>query len=311
MANRVLLQIEDKLIKAITIKCLIEPGYEIIEISGHDDLLFKLNIYPDDFRLFIIEINNNLLPSIFERVWGIKEKGFLKNTAVLGLIQKDTHNIKKSALKSGFNDLMLIPSNQKDFKKQLCFKLDSLIKGSNLQISLIDYMNSEKLNIKKIKEMINNEISLAKRGKYPFSILLIRFSNLKVELIWKACDKLSTILRKTDRVYQFNDYEWIITCPYTEKKHIVNVEHKIYEVLREKLSIDSTVKYVSLGMATYPQDSESFDGIFEILEAGVKADMAINRLKGTLKNIPRNELDNYQRIMNQYKYLNANRKKDP
>lgn len=311
MSKRILLQIDDKIIKGMTIKYLIEPGYEIIEILGYDDLLYKLSIYPDDFCLFIIEINNNSLVSIFKKISDIKQKGFLKNTPILGFILDDTRDIVNLAIKSGFNDLILIPDNKASFKKQLYMKLGFLIKEFNPIMPDKEYFDTEIVSIEKIKELVNNEISFAKRGKYPVSFIMIRFANLKENLVCKAGNYLSDILRKTDKVYRLASNVWIIICPYTEKKHIVNVEYKIYKILRKKTGINSTVKYVSLGMASYPQDSENFDEILEILEAGIKTNFTINNLRGTLSSVPKNELDNYKRILEQYKYLSMRKKNNP
>jgi hypothetical protein len=56
MGKRILLRVQNRYIKGILLRFLVEGGYDIVEAFDFSDLELKLNVYRGDFILHIREI---------------------------------------------------------------------------------------------------------------------------------------------------------------------------------------------------------------------------------------------------------------
>lgn len=303
MGKRILLQVQNTTIKGMIIKYLIEAGLEVVDIVDYKDLLFKISVYPSNFVLFIIEITEESLSTIFDEIAEIKENEPFINIPILALIPRDTPDIITSALKSGIEDVFLIPKSSASFKQHLHGKINAAIK----QFVPIEFSSkykkkkSEEIDIEKVKELIYTDIKLANRGKYPISFLMIKFTKVKEDDAYGFIERLSRILRETDKILRLSDFEWVIVCPFTEKKYIIEVERKVFVAFRAEMESEYNNKKINLDSATYPEDSESLDKILEKLELGIKNNMAINKINVPLKSLSPKELEDYKKIIQQYK----------
>lgn len=304
MGKRVLLRIRSKLAKGIALRCLIEAGYDVIDVMDDDDLRLKLSVYPSEFILYILEVTEDSLPNIFTETSALKRNGPLVKTPVLALVPRDTSDIVSSALKSGIEDVFLFPKARESYRQQITDKITATLKKLDPvepPPKPREEAPLEETGIETIRDRLESELRHANRGKYPLSVLMIRFTDVEPDKAEKFIDRLKSILRETDTVYKLKNHTWMITCPFTEKKYIVEVERKIFSTFEAEMGEKRDHKKINLFTAAYPQDEDNLDRILERLETGISNSMAINSIKTPLNTLTRDELEDYRRKMKQYK----------
>lgn len=303
MGKRVLLRVQNKLIKGIALRFLIEAGYDVIDVSDFEDMRLKLTVYPSDFILFIMEITEDNLSTIFTETAGLKKSGPLANTPILALVPRDTSDIVSSALKSGIEDVFLLPKTKETYRQQISDKISGTMKKLDPveQEQNREEAPLEETGIDKIRDQLESELRHANRGKYPISMLMIRFADVEVIKAEKFVERLKIILRETDTVYRLKDNTWLITCPFTEKRYIIEVERKIFSTFEAEMGVQRDHKKINLFTAAYPQDEENLNRIFERLETGISNSMAINSIKVPLNSLTKDELEAYQKKIRLFK----------
>lgn len=101
-------------------------------------------------------------------------------------------------------------------------------------------------------KLIDIEIKRAHRGKYPFALLLVKFSvQLSTEVLIKLIDKMKSILRESDSCLLYPDQNIIIMLPFADKSGTIVVARKIITLLNEL-----GYKCYCLG-AQYPEEGET------------------------------------------------------
>jgi hypothetical protein len=303
MDKKVLLRVQNKLIKGIALRRLIESGCDVVEVTDREDLRLKLAVYNSGFFMYIMEVTEENLPTIFDETSGLRKGGPLSGIPVLAMVPRDTSDIISQALKSGIEDVLLLPKAGESFRQQLYDKLGASIdrfKPSDPPQTR-EEAPLEEMGIESIRSRLELELRHAKRGKYPVSMLMIRFTDVDVEKAERFIERLKGILRETDNVYRLKDNTWLVSCPFTEKKYIIEVERKVFSTFEAEMGQERRHKKINLFTAAYPEDEESLDRIFERLETGISNSMAISNIKAPLNSLTRSELEEYKKKIKQFK----------
>lgn len=303
MSKMVLLRVQSKLIKGIALRCLVEAGYDVIDVMDFEDLRLKLTIYPSNFILYIMEVTEESLTTIFTETSGLKKSGPLGNTPILAFVPRGTSDIVSSAMKCGINDVFLLPKGKESYRQHIQDKIIATMKKLDPveQVQSREEAPLEETGIESIRDQLDSEIRHANRGKYPVSMLMIRFADVEGAKAERFIERLTKILRETDKVYRLKDNTWLITCPFTEKKYIIEVERKVFSTYEAEMGVQRDHKKINLFTAAYPQDEESLDRIFDRLETGISNSMAINSIKSPLNSLTHDELEAYQKKIQQFK----------
>lgn len=127
-------------------------------------------------------------------------------------------------------------------------------KGYNFRVELYDLEQSLNFNTfwhenlylgnlpvfseKAFEKLIEIEIQKAKRYKYPFSIVLFRFSE-SIEEKSKDIDKIiCENIRFTDMLSKISSYEYLLYLHQVKKENICKIIEKINNLLKDLLDLD-------------------------------------------------------------------------
>jgi hypothetical protein len=118
MADKVLIFIEDRVLKGIVLKVLHEKNLEFMEGLDVKDLQLKLEIFQDTILFHIVQINRETYQQQFEFAKTIKDKT-ISGFPVLAIIPGDTSEFVGGAKKAGIDDVVLIPEKRELFRTSL------------------------------------------------------------------------------------------------------------------------------------------------------------------------------------------------
>jgi len=147
-------------------------------------------------------------------------------------------------------------------------------------------------NKRSFNESLSKEIKKAARYSRKFSILLIDADNLKDvndnyghgagdQLIKVLANTMKESLRTSDVIARIGGDEFVVLLPEADQTHALEAGERIRSATentsfdREGRRVDMTV---SIGIASYPDDGESLEGIME------NADRALYKSKKTGRN---------------------------
>jgi PleD family two-component response regulator len=237
---------------------------------------------------------------VFDEIAQFKQKA--KGIPVLALIPKDTSEFVSPAIKSGIEDLLLIPKVKEKCREVIGKRLEIILKR-------IDPKEDEpkaqailaSKEFEEIKEQLEADLRHAARGKYPFSLLMIRFTGVLNDKIDRFIERLKNILRETDTVWRFTLNTWLVSCPFTEKSSIIEVERKVFAAFESELGQMGHQKRINLFTATYPQDEDNLPDLMERLFNGIHNSMTIDSISAPLNTLSKHEIENYRNKILKYR----------
>ncbi len=301
MADKVLIYIEDRVIKGIVLKILREKGLEFLEGLDIKDIQLKLDIFQDTIFFHIIQIGRGTSKEQYEFVRKVKEES-AADFPVLAIIPGDTSEFVSGAKKAGIEEVVLIPEKREQMRDIFNTRISELIKTIPHKQPMGEQEHQKEHGTDDISsnEVLKQEIKRAARGKYPISFVMGRFTGVHTGLIDEFYDKLKKDMRDTDRIIQFNYHTFIVVCPFTQKSYLIEVEKKIREAFEGMFGY-SRVRRLDMYGVTYPDDGKNIDELIIIMEKGVHDSVIISSIREPLKSISRERLEEYRKMLKLYK----------
>ena len=301
MADKVLIYLEDRVIKGIVLKILREKDLEFLEGLDIKDIQLKLDIFQDTVLFHIIQIGRENYREQFNFIKNVKEQ-YAAGFPVLAIIPGDSSEFVNGAKKAGIEDVVMIPEKREQFRDIFSARLTEFIKTIPIKEP-----NKEEVNQKKdgtagfiSDEALQHEIKRAVRGKYSISFVMGRFSGVHIGLIHEFYAKLTQDMRDTDRIMSYDYHTFIVVCPFTVKSFLVEVEKKIREAFEGMFGY-SRVRRLDMYGVTYPDDGRNISELISILEKGVHDSVIISGIREPLNSISRERLEEYRKMLKLYK----------
>ncbi|MGC8767434.1 MAG: GGDEF domain-containing protein [Brevinematia bacterium] len=156
-------------------------------------------------------------------------------------------------------------------------------------------------NYTTLKIIIEKEIYKANRYGGFFSILMIDLDNFKHyndtyghqlgdQILKDFVTYISSCLRKSDMIFRYGGDEFVIFLPETRRIGARVVAEKIREITLKKFSERDIKISVSIGIAVFPYDGETYEELI------LFADKMLYASKGKGKNTITDKLDNPEEI---------------
>jgi len=180
----------------------------------------------------------------------------------------DVEELKLTLRRAAERHFLLGEANQKEYYREL---------------SILDGLTGL-YNHRYFHELLTREISRAKRYPQEFSLLMIDIDEFKKyndqrghlqgdDLLKQIARIFSQSIRCVDLVFRYGGEEFVILLPQTPKEGAKTVADRILNLISQKSTIS-----VSIGVATFPQDAITKDGIIDA------ADRALYQAKCQGKN---------------------------
>lgn len=301
MPKRIFLKIRNRLIYSTVLRFLVEAGFEAVDAFEAEDIALKLGIYQYDFMYFIIEVQEERPLESFQEIKALQADPRFANIPVLAILPKDTSDFVSSALQAGVRDVFLLPKQKEGYRDTLVKKLEGIFKPDIPeepdQEPIFAGIETSETDI---REIIDEHMKFAGRGQYPISMLMIHFTGVDQQPALKFVERLESILRETDRVYFLHDVTWLVICPFTEKKFVVEVEKKVFSTFESEVGRKGNQR-IHLYAATYPMDETNTDLLLRRMEKGIRTSMAVDDLKTPLNNLSKVELEDFRKKLRQYR----------
>lgn len=304
MGKRILLRLSNRFIKGIVYRFLVDDGYEVVEAWDQDDLIYKLEVHAADFILYVLEVGENHAAPLYEGLAQFKKTKAAGNIPVMAIIPKDTAEYVSPAVEYGVEELVLLPRTKESYKTFLTDKLTAVLKRidpDELQSEPEAVTFWESADSDVIRERLEADLRHAARGRYPLSLLMIRFTGVEGDKSEKFIERLKTNLRETDAIWRFTPNTWLISCPFTEKTFIIEVERKIFSAFESEIGQSGHHRKINLFTATYPTDEDNLSSLLNRLLNGIRNSMVINSITTPLNSLSRAELENYRKQIRQYR----------
>ncbi len=217
----------------------------------------------------------------------------------MAIIPDNSPEYVNGAKEADVNDLFLVPAKRELLKDYLTERLSAFT--AKIPSSDFEYMNKVReslLSSLSSNSDLRNEIKRASRGKYPVSLVMGRLSGIHIGMVQEFYDRLALQMRETDRTINHDYRTFIIVCPFTMKKYLLEIERKIRGVF-EKMFQGSGKLYMY--SVTYPDDGESLEQLIEIMEKGVHDSIVISRMRQPLNTLSREKLEEFKNMLRPYK----------
>lgn len=296
MDKSVFIDIKDFFIKKILIKSVVEEGLGVVDISNLEDMEIKLQALGKIVFLAVVEVYDEKLKHIEA---GIKIfRKYCPSIPVLALVYKHTSDIVGFVMNLGIEDILLLPKNPELYNGLIKDRLNSYFP----QISEVIVPERIGGNTE-VKGPLSLELKRAIRGKYPLSFIMAHLSGATAEagLLESLVGRITSFLRDSDKMYLMDENTFIVVFPFSKKEYVPLLEDKFrdaYKVEKPKIGIH---KKLCIYSATYPDDGDSLDVLLERLEKGINNSMVINSINSPLNFLSRAEIENYKKMINQYK----------
>jgi len=299
MADRVLITVNNMFIKSIILKNLHAKGFEIIEASDEADLFLKLDIYRESIMYYIIQVNADTYEKQYDMVKRIRQEEYFRNLPIMAIVPDVSKEFISGAKDADINDVFPVPSRRELLKDYLPERLSAFI--TKIPSGDSEYMNKIKESIMSdlgTNSELKNEIKRASRGKYPVSFVMGRISGFHIGLVQEFYDKLSQQMRETDRIVNHDYRTFIIACPFTMKKNVVEIERKIRGMFDNMFKGTGKLHMYSV---TYPDDGDSLERLVEIMEKGVHGSIVISGIRQPLNTLSKDKLEEFRNMLKLYK----------
>lgn len=299
MADKVLISIKDLYIKSIILKDLDKRGFEIVEATDEVDLFLKLDIFRESILYYIVQINPNTYGKQYDKIKQIRQEEYFKNLPVMAIIPDNSKEYINGAQEAEVNDLFLMPAKRELLKDYLTERLSAFI--TKIPTKDNEYLNKVRDNLlsglSSNGDLIN-EIKRASRGKYPVSFVMCRLSGIHIGMVQEFYDKLALQMRETDKIANHDYRTFIIVCPFTMKKYLLEVEKKVRETYEKMFQGKGKLYMYSV---TYPDDGDTLEKLIDTMEKGVHDSIVISGMKQPLNTLSREKLEEFKNMLKLYK----------
>jgi diguanylate cyclase (GGDEF)-like protein len=146
------------------------------------------------------------------------------------------------------------------------------------------------INRRAFLESGDKQLKLAKRHKRDLSILYIDFDGFKEvndkyghdtgdRLLINICKRIEGVIRASDIFARVGGDEFVILLPETDYKNAKKLVERIHESLDTPFILDGKeIKMVmSIGISTFPEDSESINRLVKIADERMYKNKPFNK----------------------------------
>jgi len=300
MADKVLISVKDLFIKSIILKHLYKRGFEIVEVVDEIDLFLKLDIFRESILYYIVQISANTYGEQYDQIKRIRQENYFKSLPVMAIIPENSKEYIKGAKEAEVNDVFLMPAKRELLKDYLVERLSSFTAKIPSKDSE-EYINKVRENLLSgfnSNNDLKNELKRASRGKYPVSFIMCRLSGIHIGLVQEFYDKLALEMRETDRIANHDYRCFIIVCPFTMKKYLIEIEKKVRGIFERMFQGLGKLYMYSV---TYPDDGESLEKLLDIMEKGVHDSIVISGMRQPLNTLSKEKLEEFKNMLKLYK----------
>jgi len=105
-------------------------------------------------------------------------------------------------------------------------------------------------------------------------------------------------MRETDKIANHDYRTFIIVCPFTVKKYLLEVEKKVRETYEKMFQGKGKLYMYSV---TYPDDGDTLEKLIDTMEKGVHDSIVISGMKQPLNTLSREKLEEFKNMLKLYK----------
>ncbi len=272
--------VDDSFLFRLNTKNLISQrlNLEVLEASTLKEMFNHfMNVPVEDIALVILDIN---LPdgNGLNAMRSYKEKYPGDNLPFIVVSTGISRDILPLAMKYGARDVLVKPLNLEELIDRIePIMLEKLSEKSPSRARA----REKRKYVKDLYEPIRMEIKRAQRGKYSFSIFMLRAQPMGKDGLSltqgeedyqstpsKMSRRIKAILRETDNVVELTEKEVLLLLPFTDSEGVSIVNKKIQELFsREE---DYNRSKLIIFSVSFPEHGEKTDELIVKLESGFK-----------------------------------------
>lgn len=248
------------------LRFLMKNDYNVAEVANLKDISDKILIYRN-IDLIIIDL--------FERKFGLEEILSALNDNVdinaipIIVIQGDEKITIRNYI---INGTVYRPLNY-DVLLEKINGLLNLKHQNDRNNSIIEHT---------LRQYLNKEIKNGIRGNFPVTFLLVEFETLdgdndNDEYIDDCLKVLRKNFRETDTVIKYDSKTILMIFPFTKKDRLPIVEKKVKRMIND-IQITEISEACYIYGATFPDDGEDIDELFDYMKKGLDKVKLVNEL---------------------------------
>jgi len=276
---------DEEVMRSLICDVLGDMGYRIKTASSGKEALEKIK--QSEFSIIITDLK---MPEIDGLELLKRIKAMDLDICVIIITAYPSIESAIGAMREGAYDYIIKPFNIEELKLvlQKAAERQYLLhetkkKELYRELSILDSL-AGLYNHRHLYEVLPREIEHAKRYKHCICLLIIDIDNFKAyndtnghlagdKLLQALSKLLINSIRAADMAFRYGGEEFVVICPETSKKGGTKIAERLLSLIKERTSLT-----VSIGVASYPDDSQSKDELI------VKADSALYRAKHLGKN---------------------------
>lgn len=309
MKEKVLIYSDNKLIKTLLFRLLIDAGLDVVDAWNLEDVRLKMDLFDEQFILFICEVTEDNRLGLYRYIREMLDDPKRTKVSSLALIPNDSAEMVGGAQKAGVNDLLLLPQKKETLRSVLQEKLKHVYMGlksknltANTTSSIDENGGPEAFDDAAARENLMRELKLANRGGHTVSLLMVRTQGLSPWQVEKLEKNLQDSLRDTDLVLRYDIRTFVIVCPFTQKTFLVEVERKIHATYENLFGSYTMERRFFMFGANFPDDERDLEKLLTLMENGIHDSILINSIKGPLKTLSKVEIDDIRKKLRVYRF---------
>ena len=309
--DRVLVNCNDRYLKGVLLRLLVEEGLDVAEATDEEDVRLKLSLFGDDIVLYVLEVTRQNRERLYSEVQRLLNARSPYQGAMLALVPDESSDMVGGALRSGIGDIILLPLRRERYRDVLAERLPPVIekgrgqKGRKQELPLPGPIpaatSMEAPGTEEMDSELIRELKMANRGGHTLSLLMIRALGLSQEEMTVFRDALVMELRDTDRVLPHGPQTYIAVCPFTAKTFIVEVERKVRDVYARLYGVFTRDRRIYLYGANYPSEEQDAATLLARMENGIHDSMAFTALREPLHSLTAAELEQFRKKLRLYR----------
>lgn len=306
--DRVLVNCENRFLKGLLLRLLVEVGLDVAEATDEEDVKLKMNLFGSSIILYVMEVTSRNRDRLYSEVQRLKTGKNPYSGNIIALVPNDSAEMVGGALKAGIGDVILLPAQRERHHAILSERIQAVTESIRRRkaSAVLEQEEAEPVEPSfeegiSIRSELLREIKMANRGGHTVSFLMVRSIGLGEAEIKRFTEELSESLRDTDLLAEYDRSAFVVICPFTAKPSLVEVERKVHHAYAKLFGDFTKERRAFLYGANYPSEERDVEKLLMRMENGIHDSMAFTAIREPLRKLSPTEMEQFRRKLKLYR----------
>jgi|GEM_PF-6121726 len=269
----IFLYIPDPKLRLLIIRILLENDLPFVEALDRPEVSIKLDLIKD-IGLIIEEYQEGK-----EGIVAIHTFADERKVPIIWIVPEYKKELIPQAVKFHIADLIPLPLDESTFIR----KVNGYMGLEDKQQGEGERAASLPLVLPYRSEELKEAVELAEKGRYPLCIVRLQVENLSGDESREVLNRLTNLLRRSDRILEMDFGGYIVLCPFAPKSSLPVIESKLRDGVKKYLQERKQDKRIHLFGIGFPDDAKQWEEMIQRAEQGIEKSIKISKAADAMK----------------------------